>query len=227
MLPTTVNAPKDSTDQNVRPAQIQENGTSAQINAYVQLQRLSGTDTNVFVIKICLEINAFLAQLQELGTPQRTNVFAHLQRLFSQAVIVNAQLAFTETTVFHALPQDTGMSTQSNAFVKILWSGMAPAAAALSLTSCTKETASNVQTDITGSITDAKNVIAHSLIFKCSVKITPESQAQQAAEFNTDANKTSNLPKTVRVVTCAFALHHLPWIVLHKHASENESMIFY
>jgi hypothetical protein len=141
MLPTTVNAPKDSTDQNVRPAQIQENGTSAQINAYVQLQRLSGTDTNVFVIKICLEINAFLAQLQELGTPQRTNVFAHLQRLFSQAVIVNAQLAFTETTVFHALPQDTGMSTQSNAFVKILWSGMAPAAAALSLTSCTKEIA--------------------------------------------------------------------------------------
>ena len=112
MLPTTVNAPKDSTGQNVRPAQIQENGTSAQINAYVQLQRLSGTDTNVFVIKICLEINAFLAQLQELGTPQRTNVFAHLQRLFSQAVIVNAQLAFTETTVFHALPQDWDVNTK-------------------------------------------------------------------------------------------------------------------
>lgn len=219
---TTANAPKDSTDQNVRPVQIQENGTSPQINAFAQLQRLSGTGINAFVIKICSEINVFLVQLQGLGTPQRISVFAHLQRLFSQAVIANAQLAFTETTAFHVQHQDTGTSTQNNAFVKILWSGMGPTAAALNPTSCTKETASNVPMDTIGSITDAKNAIVRLLIFKSSAKTTPELQAQQAAVFSTDANKTSNLPKTAKVVTFAFALHPSHLTVLHKHANENE-----
>ena len=81
--------------------------------------------------------------------------------------------------------------------------------------------------DLTGLIIDAKNATAHSLTFKSLDKITRVPPAQQAAVFSTDVRRTSNLLKTAKENMYAYALHHLLWIVQHKHANEVRSIDLY
>jgi hypothetical protein len=67
-------------DQNVKLAQILEDGTLAQTNVYVQHQKQYGMETSAFAIKIYMETIVFLVQLLEYGTFLKTNVFVQLQR---------------------------------------------------------------------------------------------------------------------------------------------------
>ena len=120
MLPINVNVRKDSMDQHAKLAHNPDNGTLDQINAFVQHQKLSGMETNVFAIKTCSAINVSLVQPPEFGTSQRMIASVQLLKQFGLAQTVNVPPVFMEIIAFHAQHQDIGMPTKSNVFAKIL-----------------------------------------------------------------------------------------------------------
>lgn len=60
----------------VSHAQPQEYGISLKINAFVQLQKLSGLDHHVNALLVNMEITVHPAQPQDTGIQPRTNVYA-------------------------------------------------------------------------------------------------------------------------------------------------------
>lgn len=76
-------------DLNVNPVRHQERGTSVKTNASVRLQRVFGTDNNVFVEKICLETIVFFVRLLEFGISQITNVHAQHQKQSGMELIAS------------------------------------------------------------------------------------------------------------------------------------------
>jgi hypothetical protein len=99
---------------NVFHAQPQELGTKVQINAFVQLQPTSGTETPAFAQPTHLDLNAFHAQPQEAGISAQTNVFALHQPMSGMAKHVFAHQIHSAHHAKLAPPQDSGTTPSTN-----------------------------------------------------------------------------------------------------------------